>query len=123
MPRDSVLSWIGLTVFALGIALQCVAMWQLRSFYTVRLGVREDQKLVTTGMYSRIRHPGYFSYLLSIAGISLALSSLATLIFIIPIILFLKSRIVSEEKMLISEFGHSYKQYMSKTWRLIPHVY
>ncbi len=123
IPRDSVLSWIGLTIFALGIALQSAAMWQLRSFYTVRLGVQKDQKLVTTGMYSRIRHPGYFSYLLSIAGIALSLSSLATLIFIIPIILFLTSRIASEEKMLISEFGDSYREYMLKTRRLIPFLY
>lgn len=123
VPRDSVLSWIGLAIFALGIALQSAAMWQLRSFYTVRLGVQKDQKLVTAGMYSRIRHPGYFSYLLSIAGIALSLSSLATLIFIIPIFLFLTSRIAGEEKMLISEFGDSYREYMQKTRRLIPFLY
>lgn len=123
MLRDSVLSWIGLSVFAAGIAIQSIAMWQLRSFYTVRLGVREDQQLVTTGVYSRVRHPGYFSYLLSIAGIGLSLSSLATLIFIIPIFLFLKSRIANEEKMLVAEFGDSYLQYRLKTCHLIPFIY
>lgn len=123
MLRDSVLSWIGLSVFATGIVIQSIAMWQLRSFYTVRLGVRKDQQLVTTGVYSRIRHPGYFSYLLSIVGIGLSLSSLATLIFIMPIFLFLKSRIASEEKMLVAEFGDSYQQYMLKTCRLIPFIY
>jgi protein-S-isoprenylcysteine O-methyltransferase Ste14 len=121
--RDGWLSWFGLAAFALGIMIQSIAMWQLRSFYTVRLGVQEHQDLVTTGLYSRIRHPGYFSYLLSITGISLALGSLATLIFTIPIFLFLKSRIASEEAMLIAEFGDSYQRYMKKTRRLIPFMY
>jgi len=98
-------------------------MWQLRSFYTVRLGVQANQTLVTTGAYRRIRHPGYFSYLLSIVGISLALSSLASLCFIVLIFLFLRTRIASEEKMLIAEFGDAYRQYMHETWRLVPFVY
>lgn len=123
LPRDSLLSWIGLIAFTVGIAIQSIAMWQLRSFYTVRLGVRENQKLVTTGIYSTIRHPGYFSYLLSIAGIGLSLSSLATLIFLLPIFLFLRSRIANEEKMMLTEYGDSYRQYMLKTWHLIPFVY
>ena len=123
LPRDSLLSWLGLSVYTSGIVIQAIAMWQLRTFYTVRLGVADHQKLVTTGMYSSIRHPGYFSYLLSITGIGLSMSSLATLILAVAIFLFLKSRIASEEEMMITEFGDSYKQYMRKTRRLIPFVY
>lgn len=123
LARDGLLAWIGLATFALGIVIQSIAMWQLRSFYTVRLGVQERQGLVMTGLYSKLRHPGYCSYLLSITGISLALGSLATLIFTIPIFFFLKSRIAREEAMLIAEFGNAYQQYMQSTKRLIPYVY
>jgi steroid 5-alpha reductase family enzyme len=44
LPRDGTLAWVGLALFLLGIVLQSVAMWQLRSFYTVRLGVKEEQR-------------------------------------------------------------------------------
>lgn len=125
MIRDGTgwLAWIGLVAFATGIVIQVLAMRQLGSFFTVRLGVQAGQQLVTTGVYRWIRHPGYFSYLLSITGIALTLSSLATLVFIVPILIFLKYRIASEEKMLIAEFGDAYRQYQRKTWRLIPFIY
>ena len=53
IPRAGILAWIGLLLFAIGIILQSIAMWQLRSYYTVRLGVQSGQDLVTTGIYRR----------------------------------------------------------------------
>ena len=37
--RAGIMAWIGLLLFAIGIILQSIAMWQLRSYYTVRLGM------------------------------------------------------------------------------------
>ena len=51
--RAGIMAWIGLLLFAIGIILQSIAMWQLRSYYTVRLGVQSGQDLVTTGIYRR----------------------------------------------------------------------
>jgi protein-S-isoprenylcysteine O-methyltransferase Ste14 len=76
-------------LFAAGIILQSAAMWTLRGFYTVRLGVKSGQRLVTTGPYRRVRHPGYLSYIISILGIGLALSSLIVLGLVIPVVLFI----------------------------------
>jgi len=39
IPRAGILAWIGLLLFAIGIILQSIAMWQLRSYYTVLLGM------------------------------------------------------------------------------------
>lgn len=36
-------------------------------------GVRNDQRLVTTGLYRWIRHPGYLSCVISFFGISLVM--------------------------------------------------
>jgi len=123
IPRAGVTAWIGIVLFAIGIILQSIAMWQLRSYYTVRLGVRTGQKLVTTGLYRRIRHPGYLSYLISLLGISLAMSSLGMLMFNILIFLFIRTRIRGEEKMLLEEFGGQYADYMRRTRKLIPFLY
>jgi len=123
IPRNGMLSWTGLVVFAIGIAIQAVAMWQLRSFYTIRLNVKPDQALVTTGLYRRIRHPGYLSNLVAILGIGLAMSSIAMLILTIFIFALIHFRINSEEKMLMSAFGDQYRQYSQETWRLMPYIY
>lgn len=123
IPRDGVLSWAGIILFVSGIIIQSIAMWQLKGFYTVRIGIQPEQKLVTSGLYRFIRHPGYLSYIITIIGIGLSLSSILTLLFVVFIILFLVLRIKGEEEMLLKEFGDEYKAYMKRTKKIIPFIY
>lgn len=124
IPRDGPLAWAGLVLFAAGIILQSAAMWVLRGFYTVRLGLQPGHCLVTSGPYRLVRHPGYLSYIMSLTGIGLALSSVAALGLAILVTPFILWRIEGEERMLVAEFGKGYRTYMKKTrWRLIPLVY
>lgn len=124
IPRDGPLAWVGLVLFAVGIPLQSAAMWSLHGAYTIRLGVQPEHGLVTSGPYRLVRHPGYLSYILSLTGIGLALSSLAGLGLAILVVPFLLWRIMGEEEMLLAEFGEDYQNYMRQTkWRLLPRVY
>ncbi|MDO8568665.1 MAG: isoprenylcysteine carboxylmethyltransferase family protein, partial [Dehalococcoidales bacterium] len=124
IPRDGPLAYAGLTLFAAGISLQAAAMRALGDFYTVRLGRQPGHRLVTSGPYRLIRHPGYLSYLLSMMGIGLALSSLIGLGLVALVFPFLLWRIRREEEMLTAEFDGEYKAYKKQTkWRLIPLVY
>ncbi|MFJ7915515.1 MULTISPECIES: methyltransferase family protein [unclassified Lysinibacillus] len=55
-----------------------------------------------------------------------AISSSSFIAFIINIILFFLAysyRIKIEERILVTLFGEQYKQYQSKTWRIIPFLY
>jgi len=78
------------------------------------------EKIVSTKIYSIIRHPQYFGGLLAHVGISLLLSSLLSLIFTPLVILlnFLVAR--KEEKELIKEFGNDYKDYKEKVPMFFP---
>jgi len=123
IPRGGPLAWAGLALFVGGIALQAAAMWALRGMYTVRLGMQPGHHLVTSGPYRLVRHPGYLSYILSMTGIGLALSSLIGLGLVVLVMPFLLWRIEREEEMLRAEFGEEYRTYMQQTKRLIPLVY
>lgn len=123
IPRDGPSAYAGLTLFAAGISLQAAAMRTLGGFYTARLGRQPGHRLVTSGPYRLIRHPGYLSYLLSMTGIGLALSSLIGLGLLVLVTPFLLWRINREEEMLVAEFGEKYRTYMTLTKRLIPSVY
>lgn len=124
IPRDGPLAWTGLALFAAGIALQAAAMWTLRGMYTVRLGIKPGHRLVTSGPYRLVRHPGYLSYIASMTGIGLTLSSLIGLGLVILVMPFILWRIQHEEGMLVAEFGEEYQAYRRQTkWRLIPLVY
>ena len=90
----------------------------------VRLGVQPEHRLVTSGPYRLVRHPGYLSNLLCLASVGLAVSSLGGLglsWFVVPLIV---QRIAREEEMLIAELGQEYGRYRQRTrWRLIPRVF
>jgi len=124
IPRDGLLAWAGLCLFAAGIALQSAAFRALRGFYTSRLGMQPGHRLVTGGPYRWVRHPGYLSNLVCLTGMGLALSSIAGLaltIFVVPLVVW---RIAREEEMLVVEFGEAYQVYRQQTrWRLIPFIY
>jgi protein-S-isoprenylcysteine O-methyltransferase Ste14 len=123
IPRDGLLAWIGLIVFALGILFRSWAVWALHGFYTARLGIQPGHRLITTGPYGLVRHPGYLGEVASILGMSLALSSLIGLAMTILLVPVLIRRIGTEEKMLLAQFGDEYREYMRRTKRLIPGIY
>jgi protein-S-isoprenylcysteine O-methyltransferase Ste14 len=87
-----------------------------------RVEVLEKQVLVTTGPYSRIRHPLYTGIML------LALAPVLLFLNIVPVVAFFAcvgiayKKAVLEEELLASEkgFGQEYKDYMLKTGRFLP---
>ncbi|MDM7913465.1 MAG: isoprenylcysteine carboxylmethyltransferase family protein [Methanotrichaceae archaeon] len=123
IPRGSLLAWAGLTVFALGIFFRSWAVWALHGFYTARLGIQPGHRLITTGAYGLVRHPGYLGEIASVLGMSLALSSLIGLAMTILLFPLLIRRMETEEEMLLAQFGNEYREYMQRTKRLIPGIY
>ena len=123
IPRDGLLAWIGLSLFAVGDVLQAAAMWSLRGLYTFRLGVQPGHRLVTSGAYRLVRHPGYLGAILCLTGMALSMGSLVAIVLSVLFVPILIWRIGREEEMLLTEFGEDYRAYMQKTKRLIPIVY
>jgi protein-S-isoprenylcysteine O-methyltransferase Ste14 len=78
------------------------------------------ERIVSTKIYSLIRHPQYFGGVLAHIGISFLLSSLFSLIFT-PIVILLNLLIAwKEEKELVKEFGETYKKYKENVPMFIP---
>lgn len=123
LPRNGWLAWLGIFLFAGGVLVQAAAMRELRGFYTVRLGIQPTQRVITSGLYRWLRHPGYLSYLMCLFGIGLAMGSLIELAFAAAMIFFTLWRIGHEETMLLASFGDEYRNYQQKTRRLIPFLY
>lgn len=79
-------------------------------------------KIVTTGIYSTVRHPQYLGMLLAHVGISFLLSAWYSLLStpLMIVLIYLISR--KEEKELIREFGKEYEDYKKKVPMLIPRL-
>jgi len=78
------------------------------------------EKIVTTGVYSIVRHPQYFGGLLAHVGVSFLLSAWYSLLVspLIVVLVYLVSK--KEEEELIREFGKEYKDYTKKVPMFIP---
>jgi len=78
------------------------------------------EQVVSTKLYSIIRHPQYLGGMLAHIGISLILSSLFSLIFT-PLVILLNFLVSwKEEKELIKEFGEDYTKYKEKVPMFVP---
>ncbi|MHA1913449.1 MAG: methyltransferase family protein [Promethearchaeota archaeon] len=80
------------------------------------------EKLVTTGIYSKVRHPQYLGAILAHIGISILLSSYYSLIsspLIVSIIYIISWK---EEKELLVEFGKDYENYKKMVPMLFPRI-
>ncbi|HZL25789.1 MAG TPA: methyltransferase [Acidobacteriaceae bacterium] len=74
------------------------------------------QKLVTTGLYARIRNPVYFFGGLVVLGLSLFLSEWGPLVVLLVLVPLQKFRSRKEAEVLTETFGEEYLRYRSKTW-------
>ncbi len=114
----------GLSIFMIGVIIRWVAIIQLNKEFTVNVTITKNHNLKTDGMYKNIRHPSYLGLLLICSGLSISMNSIISLIVItIPILFAIIFRIKIEENTLIKEFGETYKDYMKKTYKIIPKLY
>jgi protein-S-isoprenylcysteine O-methyltransferase Ste14 len=105
--------WIGAALSVPAFILWMLARYQLGASFAVRA---EAKKLVTHGLYSKIRNPIYLFGGLAFLGESLALGwYIWTAVFAI-INLAQCFRIKREERVLDEAFGDEYRAYKSKTW-------
>jgi protein-S-isoprenylcysteine O-methyltransferase Ste14 len=85
--------------------------------------VDKSQKVITTGLYSIVRHPMYLGVLIMYIPTPVALGSYWGIIPMATILLALVFRILNEEKVLSKDLP-GYKEYCQKTrYRLIPLIW
>jgi protein-S-isoprenylcysteine O-methyltransferase Ste14 len=89
--------------------------------WSISLEIRNEHRLVTTGIYRLIRHPMYSSFfLLAVAQLMLLPNWFAGTTGLIGVGMLYAFRIRQEERMMTERFGAQYRDYMAHTARLIP---
>ena len=82
------------------------------------------EKIVTTGVYAKIRHPLYLSLILQNIGIALAFGVMTTCVIALLTIVHWIITAVIEEAVLLQKFPHEYTRYKQEVrWRIIPRVF
>jgi protein-S-isoprenylcysteine O-methyltransferase Ste14 len=101
--------WIGLALTVVGAGMVVVAFGHLRALI-------HPEALVTTGLFTKIRHPVYLAFMLWLvawpvyqdAAVSLAFGALG-----IAATLYWRH---TEQLNLLEQYGDDYREYMKRTW-------
>lgn len=118
------LQWAGIALMVIGIALRFWSVRVLGSSYTRTLRTAADQRVVRTGPYRAVRHPGYTGSILMWTGVALSSGDLVGVITIVPLIVWAYVlRVAAEDRMLVARFGDEYATYAREVRRLVPYVY
>jgi protein-S-isoprenylcysteine O-methyltransferase Ste14 len=116
------LEMVGVVLANAGVVIMNVAMLQ-NAYASKILDIRENQLLIDTGMYGRVRHPLYAGALLMILALPIALGSWYALLPAAFAILTLVIRIKYEEDMLEKGMD-GYEEYQKRVrYKLIPGIY
>lgn len=118
----AVVSLIGDALVALGLFINLL-VFKENSFGGSTVQTVENQKVISTGLYARVRHPMYLGVLVMMTGVPFALGSWWGLISLIIVLLGLIWRILDEEKLLQKDLP-GYTEYMQKVrFRLVPYLW
>jgi len=115
---------IGMALVVIGFVIRLHSILTLKQYFTYSVAKVEGHRIVETGLYKFIRHPGYLGQLIIFIGISISISNwLSILVMMIPVTLGYLYRIKVEERFMIEQLGEDYLNYQERTKRLIPMIY
>jgi protein-S-isoprenylcysteine O-methyltransferase Ste14 len=110
--------WLGGTLF------RFYSMRILGRFFTYDVAIATGQHVVEKGPYRWIRHPSYLRSLVAYVGLGMTFTNwLAIFLPALCLGIAYAYRIAIEERALLQGLGSPYREYMQRTWRLIPFAF
>ncbi len=116
-------AWVGVFLIIVGEGIRSLAHWMLGLNFSCRIKVAKEEghELVTSGLYSILRHPSYTGFCWWYIGGQLLLFNPISLVpFCFIVSTYLKRRIYIEERLLVEFFPEKYPEYRARTAVLIP---
>ena len=106
----------GIIISILGTIMGCFALWELKRSFSIMVEVR---RLITKGIYSKVRHPLYAGEILHLLGIAMVFNNMAAYGLFLFLFLMQALRAILEERKLSSHFSE-YEDYKAGTGFFLP---
>ncbi len=115
-------SWLGAGLGILGLLVGGLSFRALGRNFRVFAAPRRSGTLVTSGIYSLVRHPMYTGVIVGLGGYVLMFGSLYSIPLWIAVTTLYTVKSIKEERIIEAKFPE-YREYRKNTWRLIPYVF
>jgi protein-S-isoprenylcysteine O-methyltransferase Ste14 len=117
LRQSSVLGWIGLTMLTAGLALDLAATFRMGRSWRVGIDQENPGVLVTSGIYSRVRHPIYTGVMLMACGLAMTTADVVSIAVGAAALVGLPVQAHFEEEFLAARYGATYIEYCQRTRR------
>ncbi len=118
-PKFSIITILGLLLFSAGVIFQFYLIKQNKDFV-----LKKALKTEITGIFKKIRFPGYSALMIMLLGLSILFESMwAVAIFVILFFPAVMYRMAQEEALLSDIDEDKFELYASESDRLIPKIY
>jgi protein-S-isoprenylcysteine O-methyltransferase Ste14 len=131
---------LGWSLLVIGAMIRRSCYLTLGPFFTFQLSIRKHHKLITSGLYGFVRHPGYTGAFLVIAGSNLCFFGRGSwlkeytmyghkfeILMWIYVVIAVGSgiaRIKKEDDMMRKAFGCEWEEWAKEVpWKLFPRIY
>jgi protein-S-isoprenylcysteine O-methyltransferase Ste14 len=123
IPSNIVIEWAGIAVTALSLSLSVWARQILGNNWSGKIRRVEGQTLIISGPYRRIRNPIYTGIICGFLGSFITMGTVSSLVGFLLVLVAYLIKIKREEKFLLIEFGAEYREYIKRSWALVPYIY
>lgn len=122
VPDEPWISWIGIALTWVGVAIAVWARYCLGVYWSARVTLKEGHQLIRSGPYAFVRHPIYTGMLLGSTGAALVAGEWRGVLAIALLLGAHSRKAMREEALLTKEFGDEYTSYRKHTGFLFPRL-
>ena len=118
-----IFDYLGDIFGVLGILIAIIARRTLSTNWSSTVELKKGHELITSGIYSYIRHPIYAGMMFIMLGTVLVFPTILEVIILILVYVTFIFRMIKEEELMGKTFSKEYSQYKKKTKMLIPFIF
>jgi protein-S-isoprenylcysteine O-methyltransferase Ste14 len=112
---------IGLCLIATGLSMAVWARLYLGKYWSGRITLKVEHRIIQTGPYAWVRHPIYSGLLLALLGTVITIGTIRSWLGLAIIFAAVVRKLLLEEQWMCAHFGPEYELYRRRVKALIPH--
>jgi protein-S-isoprenylcysteine O-methyltransferase Ste14 len=120
VPPDPSISWVGVLLTAMGVALAIWARWRLGRNWSDKVVLKVDHELVRSGPYRFLRHPIYTGILMALTGTALMIGEWRGVVAVILMGMNYYIKATREERILAASFGEAFAEHKKRAGFFLP---
>jgi protein-S-isoprenylcysteine O-methyltransferase Ste14 len=123
VPEGTPSTAIGYGLLFAGMMFAGWARLSLGGNWSSDVTLKQDHTLVRSGPYRIVRHPIYTGLLVALLGTAITLGELRCFLGVLLAAIAWKIKSISEETLMVQEFGDQYARYREQVKSLVPYLW